>query len=166
MPKYDDLNELHKLFSNPSLNLFNPDGPHIDIEESRKYLEYWIYYDWEEQDLGYYILETKEDLEFIGHTGLAMRNLSGKNILNLAYRIEEAFQGRGLVKEACEKVFEEYEKFYDKFPILIHTKRQNAPSIGVAKSLGFNYNKNFDNNPDKDDISFFNISNAESDRYL
>lgn len=157
MPVIEDLENLYQLSSRPEVNLFNPHGPDQSIDQTKETLEYWINADWKGGGVGYYMVRERGSHAYIGYVGVAMRKFYGMNMLNLAYRIHPEFQGKGFVVEACRDVIAEAKKTFPNRVIRVLTKNNNAPSIGVAKKLGFIHNAKFDNDPEEGDVSLFDM---------
>ncbi len=162
-PKKSDLKELYDLMSKPEVNIFNPMGADSDIKTTQRKLNKWIY-DWEQNGIGYYIVRDIHTNEFIGYIGVSVVVFCDTKLLNLAYRIEPKFQRQAYVNEVCKKVIRLSFIKYPNTLIRILTKKQNKPSINVAKRLGFVYNKKFDDYPFKDDIYFFNVDTTVSSK--
>ena len=156
-PSLSDLEEMYALSSKIEVNLFNPHGPVKSIDETKKTLDYWIEKDWKAKGVGYYIVRELKTNAFIGYVGVALREFKKQEMLNLAYRINPEFQRKGYVIEACKLVISETKKLYPDTIIRVLTKKQNVPSLGVAKKLGFIYNPKLDNYPEKDDVNLFNV---------
>ncbi len=163
-PTMDDLDELFRLTSKPGVNTFNPDGADTDINETKEVLTSWMD-DWNKNNIGYHIARTHNG-EFIGYMGVTLRNFSNQKMLNLAYRIEPAFHRKGYVFEACSHIINELPDDYKNFPIRVLTKKENIPSINLAKKLGFIYNEKLDNYPDNGDVNLFNVPNKISDDWI
>lgn len=147
------LDDLHNLCSNEEVNIYNPVGAIKDKEETKSMLEHWIN-DWGKDGIGYFIAKTTQR-DFLGYVGLRYTDFKGEKVLNLAYRIEPNHWRKGYVFEACEKIIESREADEKTSKIMVLTKRENKPSIGVANKLGFFYDESFDDYPDKGDVYLF-----------
>ncbi len=159
-PSLSDLNDLFLLCSKKEVNIFNPEGEDKDSSQTKARLLKWIH-DWEQNGVGYYIIRTRDTNAFVGYSGVTYRELKGKNILNLAYRIEPKFQRQGLTFEVCTFVLSKVNE-----PVMILTKNNNTPSINVAKKLSFVYNEKFDDYPDKGDVYYFNVEHHVSSQWI
>ncbi len=162
-PSISDLEELYQLFSKEEVNKFNPMGAANDIDETRRMIDYWLN-DWETEGIGYYIARHNIDNAFIGYMGIAYRELLGEKILNIAYRIEPKFWRKGYTMEGVTAILKKVYSEKNDVIIRILTKKDNLPSLSVAKKLGFIYNDKFDNYPEKNDVYYFNVSKNISDR--
>ncbi len=150
---FKHLDDLHNLCSKEEVNIYNPVGAIKDKEETKSMLNQWIK-DWKKYGIGYFIVKTKSD-DFLGYIGLRYFQLKGEKVLNLAYRIEPKHWRKGYVFEACKKIIDSREDGEKTSKIMVLTKSENKPSIGVAKKLGFVYDKSFDDYPDKGDVYLF-----------
>ncbi len=163
-PSLKDLEELYELTSKEEVNLFNPDGPDKDISEAKATLQTWID-DWEKENIGYFMVRIKDTGEYVGYVGLAYRDFLGMKVLNLAYRINPTFQKKGYTYEACTAIIREANKDLGRVVIRALTKKDNLPSMGLAKKLSLIHNDKFDNYPDEGDVHLFNVKKQISDTW-
>ncbi len=162
-PSIDNLAELHALCSKAEVNIFNPSGPTTDISETKAMLKSWLE-DWRVEGVGYYFARTLTDAAFVGYMGVAYRQFLDEKLLNLAYRIEPKFWKKGYTVEAVHAILEKVSIEYGEPIIRVLTKKDNIPSIAVARKLGFIYNEKFDHYPDKGDVYLFNVEKDISDK--
>ena len=166
-PSSDNLEEMYKLMSNPEVNLYNPSGPDKSIAETKERLELWIKDDWEKNGIGYYMIRELLSNEYVGYAGVALRTFKNIDILNMAYRINPKFHRKGYVIEACREIISDVKKKYPEKIIRILTKKENIPSFELGKKLGFIYNSEFDDYPERGDVNLFDIDlNMSSTRII
>ncbi len=164
-PSLSDLEELYELTSKEEVNLFNPKGADKHIDEARLTLQSFIE-DWRIYDIGIYIVRLASTYEFVGYIGLYLKRQFGIKVFNLSYRIEPKFQRKGYVLEACEIILSEIKKEYKDVPVMVLTKRNNIPSINLAKKLGFIYNEKFDSYIDSEDVFLFDVDKSISSAWI
>ncbi len=154
---YKDLKDLYNLTSKEEVNRFNPSGPDKSIKDTEKILTFWMNEDWNKKGIGYYFVRDIKTDEFIGYIGLSLRDFLNIEFLNLAYRIEPKFQGKGIVIEACEKIISEAKEEHKNKIIHVLTMKQNIPSIRTAEKLGFIHNPKFNDIPNLNEVHLFNV---------
>ncbi len=164
-PCLSDLEELYELTSKEEVNLFNPKGADKTIDVAKETLLSFIK-EWEDNEVGIYIVRLASTNEFVGYIGAYLKKEFHIQLFNLSYRIEPKFQRHGYVLEACRVILSEIEKEYKGIPVMVLTKRNNIPSIHLAKKLGFIYNEKFDNCIDTGDVFLFNVDKTVSSSWI
>ena len=112
-PSADDLDFYFGLCSRPENNLFNPEGPMTSIARAEgglgKILQHW-----EKRGFGLWIIIEKSTDEVIGAGGLNYRAYGDLERLNLGFRLDKNFWGRGYAPElgkfAVQFAFNELKK--------------------------------------------------------
>lgn len=161
-PEPEDLQDLFRLCTKPEVNLYNPAGADRDIRDSKQTLNGFIA-DWNNDQIGYYSVRIKSSGEYLGYIGLRKKKFLGKNLLNLAYRIEPKFQRQGYTYEACRYILDNLDSELSQIPIMALTKMENIPSFQLAVKLGLIHNPKFNNYPEQGDIYLFSIDKEISD---
>lgn len=98
-PQDGDLVRYFEIHGDPQTNLFNPYGALPDIESAREELAYLLGH-WEAYDFGPWRIAERDNPEYmIGLGGLDCRKYGHALRLNLGYRFDQAFWGKGYATE-------------------------------------------------------------------
>ena len=96
-PNNKDLEMFYRINKNPQNNLFNPSGPMKSISIAKKSFTKILDH-WNIHDFGQWKIVTKED-DIIGFGGLSYKMFGHEEKLNLGYRIDEKYWGKGYATE-------------------------------------------------------------------
>ena len=101
-----DVKSLFRIYGGPRTHMFNPAGPHPDIERSRQSLERRIagrkihgFDDW-------VIMEKEKPHHIIGFGGVFVSEFNGKLTNNLGYRFEPDAWGKGFATELSKRALQ------------------------------------------------------------
>ncbi|EJX4926795.1 GNAT family N-acetyltransferase [Salmonella enterica] len=156
-----DIEGLFRIYGDPRTQMFNPDGPHIHIEQSRKSLENRIiktkrygFNDW--------AIMTKEKPDhIIGFGGVFASVLNGELINNLGYIFEPEEWGKGyateLSKRAISYGFEEIRLQ----EIVAVVREDNLASKKVLEKVGMRFIKRIVNDENLPAELIFSLSYDE-----
>lgn len=123
-PSFDFLNELYIIHSDIQTNLYNPNGPHTNIEQTRCMINDWMSH-WEKFGFGYFLILNK-NIKLVGSCGVKYKEIKDKTYLNLYYRINPKFMRQGYTKEACKSVIKYIEdnKINNNIRMVVRTKKE------------------------------------------
>ena len=105
----------------------------ISFERIRNYLEL--------HEFGLWAAEEKESKKFIGFIGLSEQSLEGISFtpcIEIGWRLDKAFWGRGYATEGALEVLKFGLENLKIDQIFSYTARINNPSINVMKKIGLN----------------------------
>ncbi|EBS2691519.1 GNAT family N-acetyltransferase [Salmonella enterica subsp. enterica serovar Newport] len=156
-----DSEALFRIYGDLRTQIFNPAGPHIDIEQSRKSIENRIiktniygFNDWA-------IMKKEKPDHIIGFGGLFVSVFNGKLVNNLGYIFEPDAWGKGyateLSKRAISYGFEEI-KLQE---IVGVTRENNLASKRVLEKVGMKFIQKIVNDENLPAELMFNLSYDE-----
>ncbi|WP_238147509.1 GNAT family N-acetyltransferase [Rothia uropygioeca] len=129
IPQTSDLQDLHRLYSDPRVWSHLPSGRFADIETTEEVLSGWISA-WE-SGLGTWV--ARENGTTVGHGGCALRQ---NTFWNLGYRFAPEAQGRGFATELSLRAIERARKLRPDLPIVAYLLEHNEASAAVARKVG------------------------------
>lgn len=141
-----DIEAFSKICANPNVMRYIGDGKPVSLAVIAEKIPEWIEL-YEKQKYGLMALVLKETNELIGFCGLIHQTVDGEAFIELGYRLDEAYWGKGIATEAAMAV-RDYAFNELNIPMLISIMHhQNAPSKRVAKRIGMEFMKqaNFKN---------------------
>ena len=101
-PVQEDFNRFYEIHSDPETNLFNPNGP-MNLETATAVFKEILAH-WEAQGFGSWSIREKDDPAFIiGFGGLSDRWYGDEIKLNLGYRFDKNYWGKGYATELAQK---------------------------------------------------------------
>lgn len=136
----DDIEPFSEICANPNVMRYIGDGKPADHESITKKIEEWIQL-YEKNKFGLMAIVIKNTNKFIGFCGLMHQTVEDKEYIELGYRLDESYWGRGLATEAAIAVRDYAFKVLE-IPLLIsiiHYK--NEASKRVAKKVGMTFMK-------------------------
>lgn len=132
----EDLKALASFLGNAQVMEFSIDGP-LSLEKTNEMLEKRILAHYAEYGFGLWALIYGGAV--IGFAGLIMQMIDGEQLVELGYRLDPGYWGKGLASEAAAAIakyaFEEL-KLKEIISII---DASNTRSIAVAKRLGMHY---------------------------
>ena len=100
-----DLKDLHKLYSDPEIRKYFPDGV-LTLAETLEELEWYVNGHPDHPELGLWATIHKETGIFIGRCGLLPWEINGKQEVEIAYLLDKLFWHKGLATEAAQGILE------------------------------------------------------------
>jgi RimJ/RimL family protein N-acetyltransferase len=131
----NDVEVLFSLHSDPETNRYSP-SPMRTLDDAREKLEVWVA-DWARHGVGYWLVERLEAPGVVvGLGGVRPKELEGRQVLNLAYRLAPSMWGSGYATEVSRAALALARKHLPDLPVVAVISQQNTPSLRVAARLG------------------------------
>ena len=92
-------------------------------------------------ELGLWLVYERKSGKLIGRAGIELREIDNKVEIELGYMIADSYQRQGIAYEVCSAIIDyiwtttEYESIH------CLMEKDNVPSIGLARKLGFEYQR-------------------------
>lgn len=153
-----DLCDLAKLLADPKVMEFSLKGP-LDLEGSRCYLEDRIFNHYKKYGYGLWALIDKNDQKLIGLAGPIVQQIEGKEYVEIGYRWDPNYWGKGLATEAVAEIRDYLFKHYDLDQIIALIDPKNIRSARVASRSGYKLSKNIQFHGFNVDFYVYNRSN-------
>ena len=133
-----DLEGLALICSDPLVMQYIGDGRALDYDPTRQLLDR-IMTQHAKSGFGLLAITLKESQQLLGFCGLIAQTVDEANHIELGYRLDRAFWGRGIASEAA-KMVKDYSHQTLHIPYLISIIHQkNMASKKVAQKIGMNY---------------------------
>lgn len=103
-----DLDDLFKLYSDPEIRRYFPDGTDgtLTYEQTKEELEWFQHGHPEHPQLGLWATIHKESNQFIGRCGLLPWTIEGQSEVEVAYLIDKKYWRQGLGSEAAQAILD------------------------------------------------------------
>ena len=132
-----DLPLLYELYDDPEVTNFVE--PLYEYEEEKLFTEKYIENMYGFYGYGLWLVFHKESGELLGRMGISIRNIDGNDENELGYIVHRKYRGQGYSKEVCEAIITYAKETLSIEKIFIVTRAQNVKSIGLSRTLGFEY---------------------------
>jgi RimJ/RimL family protein N-acetyltransferase len=133
-----DLDDLARVLADPQVMHFSISGP-LSKEQAEYMLQKRILEHYAKHGFGLWAIIDKKDKAFVGFAGLIIQNIDQIEEIELGFRLDPAYWGKGLATEAaaaiCEYAFNQLK--IDHLICIIDPK--NKRSLNVADRLGMRY---------------------------
>jgi RimJ/RimL family protein N-acetyltransferase len=131
-----DLEVVFALHSDPETTPFRITGPMRSLDDARALLTVWLD-DWAQRGVGYWAVARREAPGVVvGVGGVRHKELEGKPVLNLAYRLDPSTWGTGFATEVSRAALDLARVHFPGTPVVAVIHPENAASIRVAERLG------------------------------
>lgn len=131
----DDIEPFAKICANPNVMRYIGDGKPVNHDSIAKKISEWIEL-YEKQKYGLMALVMQETNELIGFCGFIHQIVDEIEYIELGYRLDEAYWGKGIATKAAVAV-RDYAFNVLNIPMLISIiHHQNDASKRVAKKVG------------------------------
>lgn len=134
----DDLDAFAAIMADPEVMRFSIHGPH-SRSQVEELINKIIIGHYSKFGFGLYAIIHKEDQQLIGYAGLTAQRIDGEEKIELGYRLNPKYWGKGLATEAslaiCRHAFDQL-NINELISII---DPQNIRSIAVAKRVGMVY---------------------------
>lgn len=136
----DDVAPFSKICANPKVMRYIGNGQSLDRETVKTQITNWINL-YERQGYGLLAIRLKENNPQIGFCGLLHQMIDEENLIELGYRLEEKYWGKGLATEAALAI-KDYALNQLKISRLISIiHHENLASKNVASKVGMKFMK-------------------------
>ena len=136
----EDIERFAAICANPNVMRYIGDGKPVSRDVITKKISEWIEL-YEKQKYGLIALVLKETQELIGFCGFIHQIMDGVEYIELGYRLDEPYWGKGIATEVAVAVRDDAFNILD-IPMLISIiNLQNEASKRVAKKVGMRWMK-------------------------
>lgn len=139
----DDLDELFRLYSDPEIRRYFPEGT-LTLEETKEELEWHMNGHPRHPELGLWATIHKETGKFIGRCGLLPWEIDGRLEVEIAYLLDKSFWGRGLATEAAQGILKYCFEALNLSRLICLIDPENIPSQRVAERIGMTLEREVD----------------------
>lgn len=136
----EDVVPFAKICANPNVMRYIGDGKPISIDVIREKMQAWIKF-YETQQHGLMALIFKETQELIGFCGFLHQIVDGDEYIELGYRLDEPYWGKGIATEAATAVRDYAFKKLNISQLISIIHHENHASKHVAEKLGMHLMK-------------------------
>jgi RimJ/RimL family protein N-acetyltransferase len=131
-----DVDAVFALHQDEEMSRFIPTGPLRTREAARERLALWLE-DWSKRGVGYWAMERREAPGVVvGVGGVRHKELEGRTVLNLAYRLAPQLWGAGYATEVSRAALELARRHLPDIPVVALIHPENVPSLRVVERLG------------------------------
>lgn len=139
----DDLDDLFKLYSDPEIRKYFPDGV-LSYEDTKDELEWFLNGHPEHPELGLWATIHKERGKFIGRCGLLPWTIDERLEIEIAYLINKAYWGQGLATEAARGIMQYAFERLKVSRLICLMEPENFASQRVAEKIGMTLERQVD----------------------
>lgn len=136
----DDLNDLSRLYSDPDVRRYFPDGTR-DLAYTKEELEWYLNGHPDHPELGLWATIHKQSKQFIGRCGLLPWTIDGRFEVEVAYLLDKAYWGQGLGTEAAQAVLDYGFEHLQLSRLICIITPGNLASIKVASHTGMTFER-------------------------
>jgi ribosomal-protein-alanine N-acetyltransferase len=130
-----DIDLFSKICANPNVMRYIGDGQPVGLDIIAKKIPEWIAL-YEKQKYGLMALVLKETNEFIGFCGFMHQIVDGDEYIELGYRLDEAYWGKGIATEAATAARDYAFNVLEISLLISIIHHHNDASKRVAKKVG------------------------------
>jgi len=149
----DDLNDLFRLYSDPEIRKFFPEGV-LNYEDTKDELEWFLNGHPKHPELGLWATIHKESGNFIGRCGLLPWTIEGQDEVEIAYLLDKAYWKQGLGTEAAQAILQYGFEKLNLSRLICMIDPENVASQRVAERIGMTFEKKVDGY-EGDNLPFF-----------
>lgn len=139
----DDLDALYKLYSDPEIRQYFPEGV-LNYEETREELEWFLNGHPKHPELGLWATIHKPSGKFVGRCGLLPWTIEGRHEVEIAYLLDKEFWGQGLASEGALAIRDYAFKKLGLPRLVCLIDPKNIASQKVAEKIGMTLEKQVD----------------------
>jgi [ribosomal protein S5]-alanine N-acetyltransferase len=134
----NDLEAFAQILSKEEVMRFSLSGP-LKKEQAKDYLQKRILDHYLKYGYGLYAVLCKADQKLIGLVGLITQVIDGEEIIELGYRLDPGYWGKGYATEAGEKVLQFAFEVLKTDRVISIIDPRNIRSLKVAERIGMTY---------------------------
>jgi len=139
----DDLDELFKLYRDPEIRKYFPEGV-LTFEETKEELEWHMNGHPKYPELGLWATVHKETGKFIGRCGLLPWEIDDKLEIEIAYLLNKSFWHQGLATEAAQGILNYGFEKLNLSRLICLIDPENVASQRVAERIGMSLERKVD----------------------
>lgn len=139
----DDLDALYKLYSDPEVRQYYPEGV-LNYEETREELEWFLNGHPKHPELGLWATIHKPSGKFVGRCGLLPWTIEGRHEVEIAYLLDKELWGQGLASEGALAIRDYAFKKLGLPRLVCLIDPKNIASQKVAEKIGMTLEKQVD----------------------
>ncbi len=139
----DDLDALYKLYSDPDVRRYFPEGV-LDHKETQEELEWFLNGHPKHPELGLWATIQKSSGKFIGRCGLLPWTIEGRHEVEIAYLLDKEFWGQGFASEGALAIRDYAFKKLGLQRLVCLIDPKNIASQKVAEKIGMTLEKQVD----------------------
>lgn len=138
--EHGDLDELYRLYSDPEIRRYFPDGTRT-LDETKEELEWFLNGHPRHPELGLWATIRKDTGEFIGRCGLLPWEIDGVLEAEVAYMIAKEHWGQGFGSEAASAIVQYGFEQLGLSRIIALIDPEHEASIRTAERAGLRFEK-------------------------
>lgn len=138
----EDLDALYRLYRDPEIRRFYPDGTRT-LEETKQELELFLQGHPRHPDLGLWATVERSTGAFLGRCGLLPWTIDGRHEVELAYLIDKTRQREGLATEASRAIVEHARADLGLGRLICLIEPGNVASSAVARKVGMQFEREY-----------------------
>src|SRR5579859_2289325 len=136
----DDLDELYALYADPVVRRYFPEGT-LTYRETQEELEWFLHGHPRQPRLGLWATVLKSTGQFIGRCGLLPWTIEGRDEVEVAYLLGQAYWGQGLGTEAARAIRDYGFEQLGLARLVALIDHENLASRRVAENIGMTFEK-------------------------
>ncbi len=144
----DDVDALAPILADPEVMRFSLSGP--ETREQTAAFITWCQEQYARSGFGLWAVIHIEDGQLIGYCGLSEWDIEGAHEVEVGYRLDPEYWGRGLATEAAEAALEYARNRLGLSRVIAIIEAENVASIRVAEKIGMRLEKQFQNKRNRD----------------
>jgi ribosomal-protein-alanine N-acetyltransferase len=138
----EDLDALHRLYSDPQVRAHFPEGT-LTLAETREELEWFLRGHPDRPELGLWATVERSTGAFLGRCGLLPWFIEGHPEVELAFLIDKSRWGEGIATEAARGIIDHSRRDLGLERLICLIMPGNAASIAVAKKVGMTFERDY-----------------------
>ena len=136
----DDLDDLCRLYSDPEMRRYFPDGVRT-LEETREELEWFLNGHPRHPELGLWATTLKSTGEFVGRSGLLPWEIEGVHEIEIASMVDKAHWGKGLGGEVANALVKHAFESLGLSRVIALIDPEHEASARTARCAGLTYER-------------------------
>ena len=138
----EDLGALYRLYRDPEIRRFYPDGTRT-LEETKHELELFLNGHRKHPELGLWATVERSTGAFLGRCGLLPWSIDGRHEVELAFLIDKSRQREGLATEASLAIINHARTNLNLTRLICLVTPENVASAAVACKIGMRFEREY-----------------------